>query len=205
MYPCNPCVQPMSLVRVLHASPDAPPVDVYVNNRKVISSLPFKNLSGYLPLRPGRYNIKVYPAGKTSNPVINQNVRVVAGSVITLAAINKVKNIELYPIMDGLKQPRSKKPFVRFAHLSPNAPAVDIRLEDGTLLFRNADYQDVTRYLEVEPGTYTLEVFLAGTKRKVLTVPNVVLQPGLMYTVYAVGLVNDEPPLQTLTVIDSYY
>src|SRR5215208_1806650 len=44
-----------ALVRVVHASPDAPAVDVYVDGNKVLSNVPFFTASDYLPLPAGEH------------------------------------------------------------------------------------------------------------------------------------------------------
>ena len=51
-----------SRVRVLHASPDAPAVDVYLDDAIVdaLTNVPFGTLSDYLTIPAGSYNIKVF-------------------------------------------------------------------------------------------------------------------------------------------------
>ena len=49
-------------VRVAHLSPDAPPVDVYVNGTKALSNVPFQDVSSYLPVPAGSTNFRVTPA-----------------------------------------------------------------------------------------------------------------------------------------------
>jgi len=49
---------------------------------------------------------------------------------------------------------------------------------------------------------YTLQVRPTGTSTVVLTVPNVNLKPGMVYTIYAIGLVGKEPDLSALLVMD---
>ncbi|MGF7059090.1 hypothetical protein HNR33_002770 [Brassicibacter mesophilus] len=194
--------QQVSYVRVFHASPDAPAVDVLVNNRPVATDLKYKEFTNYLPFYPGRYSIKVFPAGNRTNAVIDTEVNVPPGSIYTLAAVGKLNEISLLPILDPRMPIPSGKVYIRFGHLSPNAPKVDVRLSDGTTLFRNVGFKEVTRYIPVDPGTYTLEVFPAGTNRRVLYVPNVTLKGNRFYTVYAVGLAGGRPPLQVLIPLD---
>lgn len=191
-----------SYVRVFHGSPDAPAVDIYVNNNKTVSNLRYREFSDYLPLQPGSYNIKIYPAGRRENPVINTEVRVPRNSILTLAAVDELENISLLPINDMPMMTEEGKAYVKFVHLSPNAPAVDIRLPDGTTLFRNVEFKEITNYIPVNPGTITLEVFVAGTNNRVLYVPNIQLKGNNIYSVYAVGLVGEEPPLQVLIPLD---
>ncbi|RKD30542.1 DUF4397 domain-containing protein [Thermohalobacter berrensis] len=192
----------VSYARVLHASPDAPAVDVYVNNRKIASNLAYKNFTQYIQLNPGNYNVRVFPAGRTTNPVINQDINIQPNSIFTVAATGKLNNISLYPISEPRLTIPPGRVYVRFAHLSPGAPNVDIRLPDGTTLFRNVGYRQATNYIPVTPGTYTLEAYPTGADQRVLYVPNMTLKPNRFYTVYAVGLAEGEPPLQVLIPLD---
>ncbi|MPM72935.1 hypothetical protein SDC9_119911 [bioreactor metagenome] len=127
-------------------------------------------------------------------------------SSITVAAINKLANISLLPIMELYMPMYDKRiSYIKFAHLSPNAPAVDIALPDGTKLFTNIKYKQYTDYINAAPGNYTLLVKPTGTDQVALTVPNVNLLPGKIYTVYAVGLLGETPPLDAIISIDNEY
>ncbi|WP_408609067.1 DUF4397 domain-containing protein [Aminipila terrae] len=76
-------------------------------------------------------------------------------------------------------------------------------LPDGTILFENVSFKQVTSYLQVPPSIYTLQVRLTGTPTVVLTVPDVELTKNTIYTVYAIGLAGQSPELQALLVKDS--
>lgn len=189
-------------LRIFHASPDAPPVDVYLNNRSVVSNLRYRGFTEYLPVAPGVYNVKVFPAGRTVNPVINTNLNIPANTILTVAAINKLEDISLYAIEDTPMPVPVDKVYLRFGHLSPNAPSVDVRLPDGKNIFEDVEYKEVTEYKLIEPGTYTLDVYTTGTDNRVLHVPNINLKPNRFYTVYAIGLVGERPPLQVVIPLD---
>ena len=49
-------------VRVVHASPDAPAVDVWVNGNVAFSNAPFKGITAYAGLAPASYQVQVIPA-----------------------------------------------------------------------------------------------------------------------------------------------
>lgn len=194
--------QDTSHVRILHASPKSPAVDIYLNENLIIRNLPYKKFTEYLPVLPGTYNIKIFPTGVTTNPVIDRNINVTPNSIITVAAIGLLPNIKLLPILDPKLPKQPGLVNVRFVHLSPNAPSVDITLPDGKILFEDVEYKEITDYLTVKPGLYTFQVKPTGEETIVLTVPNQRLQPNRFYTIYAIGLVNDEPSLQLLTALD---
>jgi hypothetical protein len=191
-----------SYVRLLHASPNAPAVDVYADGKLIAGNLVYTQFTPYMKLQKGKYNIKVFAAGTTKNSVIDTVIELPEGKILTVAAIGKLENISLFPIEDPILPVMPGSTQIRFAHLSPNAPNVDITLPDGTVLFGNVGYKEVADYLLVYPGTYILQARLAGTDDIVLYVPNITLLPDRFYTVYAVGLVGETPPLQVLIPLD---
>ena len=194
---------PNSYIRVFHASPNAPAVDVYANENLIIKNLAYKQLSPYVPVIPGNYNIKVYPTGKTTNPVIDTTVNVPKNTIFNLAIIGKLSDISLYPIPEPIVNQNFGRACIRFIHLSPTAPKVDIVLTDGTKVFNNVGFKDITDYACIPVGTYSFNVIPTGTTNPVLTVPNVQLLANTYYTIYALGDVNGNPPLEALLVTES--
>ncbi|WP_347157168.1 DUF4397 domain-containing protein [Pontibacter chitinilyticus] len=182
----------MAQVMVVHASPDAPGVDLLIDNTKVNSAaLTYPNNTGYLAVAAGTRNVKVNAAG-TSTTVINADVPLAEDKSYTIFAANTLANIEPLVLEDNLASPASGKAHVRFVHLSPDAPAVDIAVQGGPVLFSNKSFKSATDFTPVDAGTYTLEVRPAGTEDVVLTVPDVQLQNGKIYTIFAKGLLT--PP-----------
>jgi hypothetical protein len=189
-------------IRVLHASPDAPAVDVYANGSKIASNLSYRQFTQYLSVPSGSYNIRVFPAGTTQNAVIDTKIKIPGGKIFTVAAVGMLSDIGLLPVEDPIMPMMPGKVYLRFVHLSPDAPAVDVTLPDGMILFKDVSYKEITDYITVNPGTYTINVRPAGTCDIVLYVPNITLMPDRFYTVYAVGLAAGTPPLQVLIPLD---
>ena len=157
-------VTPMtSYLRILHASPKSPAVDVYINDMLKFKNLTYKTFTDYIEVISGNYNVKLYAAGSKTMPVLNKNIFVPPEKIYTVAAIGLLPNIDILPIPEPKIDGREDKAYVKFAHLSPNTPAVDIALPDGTILFKNISYKQFTDYIEVSPGTYTLEARPTGT------------------------------------------
>ncbi|HAN22141.1 MAG: hypothetical protein A2Y15_07850 [Clostridiales bacterium GWF2_36_10] len=195
-----------SYIRLFHASPNAPSVDVYANGNMIANGLSYKQLTNYLSVPSGNYNIEIFPEGQKNNPVLSGQVNIPANSAFTAAAISELPDISMLLIQEIYKPRLNKdKSYVRFVHLSPNAPAVDITLPNGTKLFQDVAYKEHTDYLEVDPGNYTLQVKPTGGNQTVLTVPDLNLERGKIYSVYAVGLVGQEPSLEAVMVTDSTY
>ncbi|WP_298844882.1 DUF4397 domain-containing protein [Clostridium sp.] len=193
-------MQMNSCIRIFHASPNSPDVDVYANGNMIVKNLAYTELSQYIPVPPGNYNIKVYPSGQITTPVINTNIMIPPNTIFNVAAIGILPNISLYPIPEPITAQDSGKACVRFIHLSPNAPAVDIKLADGTRVFNNVAYKNITNYSCIPAGTYTFTVSPSGSNNVVLTVPNVKVNANNYYTIYAVGLVGKDPALEAILV-----
>jgi hypothetical protein len=192
----------MARVRVVHASPDAPAVDVLVNDNAAFTNAPFKGITDYASLDPATYNVKVVPAGATSPVVIEADLALEAKDY-TVVAVGMLENIEPLVLVDNNSAPAAGKAHVRFVHASPDAPAVDIAVKDGPTLFSNIAFKEVGDYLPVDAGTYDLEVRLAGTDTVALSVPGLALADGTVYTVFAMGLAGGEPALAAVPSVDA--
>lgn len=189
-------------VRVFHASPDAPAVDVLVDGAPVFTDLAFTDGSMNAPLFEGSYNIKVVVAG-TSSAVIDVDLDLEAGTDYSVLAVNDVANIAPFVLVDDntIAEDAAR---VRFFHASPDAPAVDVYVTDGPELFDNISYLGTGDYIEVGEGTYDLEVRVADTDTVVLTVPGVPLNAGGVYTIFAEGFAGgDDPSLQAVLSVDN--
>ncbi len=187
-----------SLVRVFHAAPQAPNVDVYVNDQMVFSNLAFGDFTRYVYLDEGEYIVFVYLAVQKYIPFINHMVYVQSQQIFTIAATGNLDNLCLLVIPDKVsKSPSQNYSSVRVIHLSPNAPGVDI-LVDGDTLFEDISFGEGTDYVDLNPGTYNVNVVLNTDKSVVLPL-KVTLNPDKIYTIYIIG---NPPTLQAVQVVD---
>lgn len=185
-------------VLVVHASPNAPGVDLLVDNTKVNSAaLTFPNNTGYLSVNAGARNFKVNVAG-TSTTAINATPTLTKDMSYSVFAIDSVSKISPLVTVDDLTTPASGKAHIRFIHLSPNAPAVDVSVVGqaaGVGVFTNRTFNKTITAAEqaftpVDAGAYNLEVRVAGTTTVALAVGNVTLTAGKIYTVFAKGFLG---------------
>jgi len=196
----SPSPMPPARVLVVHASPNAPGVDLLVDNQKVNQQpLTFPQNTGYLSVNAGTRNVKVNVAGTTTT-VINANLPLEANRNYSVFAIDSVSKISALVTIDDLTAPAAGKAHVRFIHLSPNAPAVDVSVVGqaaGQGLFTNRTFNKTITaaqqaFTPVDAGTVNLEVRVAGTTTVALNLPNVRLDAGKIYTVFAKGFLGGE-------------
>ena len=184
-----------SKVMVVHASPNAPNVDVRINNSIALTNVAYPTNSNYTELNSGSTNIKVSPT-TTTNYVIDANVNLEANKNYSVFAIDSVSKIKAAVVSDDLTAPAAGKAHVRFFHFSANAPAVDIAVTGGPVLFPARTFNDqaatasLANFTPVDAGTYNLEVRVAGTSTVALALPNITLAAGKIYTVFAKGFLG---------------
>ncbi len=175
-------------VRIVHASPDAPAVDIYLNGKKAVSNLAYQRTTDYLRVRPGRYRVRVTPAGAApEKAVIDAQVTLRGNQAYTVAAVGKLSQIRPLVLMDQLRPAAEGQAQIRVIHASPDTPAVDVAVTDGPVLIRNLSFPNTSQYVPVRPGTYSLEVRPAGTTNVALAVPNFRASAGTSYTIFAMG------------------
>lgn len=192
-------------VRFVHASPDAPAVDIYVNDREVFSNSAFKRVTSYSQLDAGTYTVKVFPtsANGQGNPVTQAQVTLNGGWDYTLAAVGKLANVQAKLISDNLNTPGQGKTKVRAYHFSPNAPAVNVGVKDGSTLVRGLSFPNATDYITADSGRLNLVVQDAGNNTTVTEIPNANLASNTVQSVFVFGLTgNETPALSTLVTTD---
>jgi hypothetical protein len=191
--------QDEAFVRVVHASPDAPNVDVWVDGEIVLTDVPFTAVSDYLALPAGTYNVRVTATGST-DPVIEADLALEAGTSYTVAAIGPLAEISATVLTDD-RNPASGQAKLRVFHASPSAPAsVDVAVTAGPILVEGLAYPDATDYLAVDPGTYPLEIRAAGEADAALTL-EATLVAGENYT--AIAMDGGEAGVQVIVTTEA--
>ena len=195
-------------MRVVHASPDAPSVDVLVDNAKVLSSVPYLGASSYLDVPAGTRNVKVNAAG-TSTTVIDADVPVTAGRDYTVIAGGLVSEIAPIVLEDDRTAPAAGNAKVRAVHGAPSAPAVDIYvtapgadLATATPTLTGVPFGAASDYLSIPAGDYQVRVTPTGTKTVAIDSGPVSLVAGQVRTVIAVDSPDGGAPFGFLLLQD---
>jgi hypothetical protein len=193
-------------IRVLHAVPDAPAVDVYLNDAEAIGDLAFNEITGYTSVPSGNYSVKVYPssANGSGTPVIDvPSLALAAGQDYTIAAVGTLATIEPLVLEDNNTAPAAGKTHIRVVHASPDAPNVDIFATGAGVVVPNLAFKANSGYLPLDAGTYDLQVRVAGTETVAVDLPDTALAAGTIYTAFAVGLADGQPALTVNLTADA--
>lgn len=197
----------MSWARVVHNSPDAPAVDVCVDGAAAFTDVAYTESTEYAGLPAGTYQVQVEPAGSGCRGpfVIDAELALDAGAFYTVVASDVLESITPVVLLDDNSPPAAGNGHVRFFHGSPDAPAVDVAVTGGPVLYTNVAFEETGDYLPVPAGIYDLEVRLAGTETVVLFLPGIEVPAGAVATAYATGLVADGFADRTLYLADGRF
>ena len=184
---------PKSKISVVHASPNAPRVDILLDNG-FVDTLSFPRSTPYLEVNAGSRNVKVRVTGTTIVP-IDANITFDSGKNYSIFAIDSLSRISALLTVDDLTTPAAGKAHVRFIHLSPDAPAVKVIANGSVTLFSNRSFNKTITatdqaFTEVAAGTYNLEVRTQVGDVLALSVPGVTLTAGKIYTIFAKGFLG---------------
>jgi hypothetical protein len=195
--------QLISQVRVVHALPGAPPLDVFVDGARILTGLAFGAATAYLTLPAAAHEIAVVPAGAlVAAALINAPMTLAPGQPYTLVALGSPPRSLL--LQDDRFAPVGSPARIRFVQASPGIPPLDVAVVDGPILFPNVAFGDATAYADLPPGAQSLVLRQAGTATEVLALPDVVLTVGTVYTLVAAASVQaGAPVLGVIALVDS--
>jgi hypothetical protein len=195
-------------LRVVHASPDAPAVDVLVDDAAALSNVDYLTASDSVELADGAHNVKVNAAG-TSTTVIDADVDLADGTDYTVIASGLLDAIQPIVLEDDNSTPAAGTARVRAIHGAPSAPAVDVYvtapgadLEAASPALSNVAFGAVADYLEVSAGDYQVRVTPAGTKTVVIDSGALTLTSGQVRTAIAVDAPGGGAPFDLLILDD---
>jgi hypothetical protein len=186
----TPAAAAAGKLMIIHASPDAPAVDLLLDGTKLNSSaVNYTDNTAYISAAAGTRVLKVNVAG-TSTTALQASLPIVSNKNYSVFAIDSVSKLSGLFVEDNLAAPASGKAHVRFIHLSPDAPAVDVAVDGGAVVFGDYIFKEASAFTPLDAGTYDLEVRVAGTLTVALDLAPITLTAGKIYTVYAKGFLG---------------
>lgn len=189
-------------VAIVHASPDAPAIDVYLNGEVAVTDLAPGTATPFVELSAGDYLVQVVPTDGTVDQavitvdpltieatrayevvVLGELVDMRAGEVELRAAVFDVTTYAVPASGAGLPGSR-----VRVVHAVTGGKAIDAALigdDVATPLADDLEFGTAGDYLEVPAGTYRLTVS-ATWGENLLDEPSVGIAPDAVTTIYVV-------------------
>lgn len=194
-----------AMIRVIHGSPDAPAVDIYVagTDAPVISALEYGEASDWLEVPAGTYSFEVRAADTAPSdaPVYSTgNLELTDGAMIDALAAGRLDAqggdaFRVIPLVEDFDEAGAGQTRVRIVHAGSDAPAVDLDVgNDGTseILALQRFTETGAEGVALPAGeSLQLAVNVEGTTFTSFTVP--ALPEGEDIIVIATGLVQKLP------------
>jgi hypothetical protein len=182
-----------------------------LESRGLSAGLSFPQVTGYIPLPPGQWQVRLVAANATDCNTSLAGLpeytlpNLTAGAWATVAASGRVGDMgatafSLRPFVDTRGPIAAGQIRARFVHASPGTPNVDVGALAGTTLtpiwtntafasFAGAMGADANGYVTTAAlSMATLGVRVNGTNTIALTLPNVSIAAGSQVSVFAIGL-----------------
>lgn len=195
-----------SHVSVLHAVPGLT-VDVYVNGEETVPDFEPGTLTDPLTLPAGDYDIDVYADGAdpdTDDPAISaQGVTVPGGADLTLVAhLTEGGDPTLSAFANDTSMIEAGQTRLTVRHTAA-APAVDVRAGETPVIEGLTNPNE--EILNLDAGTVSADVTLAGTDTVVIGPADLDLGEGTNTIVYAWGSAQDENLALAVQTVDGMH
>ena len=187
-------------VQIVHAAPATPMVDIYVTApgddievAQPLATASFKDSTGQVEVAGGDYQIRITAAGSKTVVFDSGTVALPADADLLVAA---TQNTGTGPspvtllVADGTSSFKiwdvNSKANVRVVHAVSDAPAVDVIANNALTLFDGISYPDVTEYIAVDAGDYTIDIAVDGSESTVvIDDAAITVESGVYYTAFA--------------------
>lgn len=182
-----------SAVRVVHLSPDAPNVDVFVNDgaSPAFADVPFGQGTTAATLEAGTYDFAVSAAGSSAAEAVLRadGLTLAGGSSYTVVALDELASISALALEDDFSPTAPASIRLRAIHAAAGVGTVDVyaQRDDGTFeqLVDALDFGTAADAIEVDAGAQTLglDADLDGVVDLAFELPSLVA--GTIANVYA--------------------
>src|SRR5215207_9621837 len=179
-------------VRVIHASPGAPEVDVLLDGQTLLQGLAYGTASSYATITPEEHRLQVVPTGQTADAaVVDETIDAAPGQAYLVAVYGLLNDIggAVYDVDLSEIEPGQAR--VRLLNFSPDAGDVDLLETGGDEWFSDVGLGEASDYADIAPGTYSADV-RGDDDRSLLTVSELPFEETRVYDVVVLGQVADD-------------
>jgi hypothetical protein len=181
-------------LRIVMASPDAPPVDVLIDGSQVATSLAYTNSTAYLTVKSGSRQIQVLTVSNSTS-VFDQPVSVTSSANQTLLLTGPVAKMQSLLLTDGTVNTAvtTGQGDVRVVNAAPTMGAADVYIVNAGTSLSGAKpvssslaVNHATAYQLAAIGNYQVFMTQPGTTNVLLTTGPLALTQSQYQTVIAV-------------------
>lgn len=202
-----------ALLRVVHAAPDAPAVDVLAGTTPLFVGLPYRQFTGYIEVPAGNYVVNIRAAGGSTN-VFSKPFTLPAGAAVTVYAVGNLtqsstsRPFDLVAAVDDRTAPNAGQAKVRAVHAAPAAPNVDVFVTApyvplmGVAPAVGLNFGSASPVVTVPAGLYQGRLAPVGTMNVVASTGSVRLASGTINTIIALNPATANGPVEFLVITE---
>lgn len=166
-----------AFLRVAQLVFDVPELDVYLDGTRVLTRMPYRQISDYLPLSPGLHRLQMVRAGRPpAEALLDTTLDLGAGEQYTAAAAGSLAPNDSLPLQsfvyaDLNQTVLGQRGLLRVVHSVANAGPIDIYVglfdkitqrQPGRPWVRGLQVGQASENLRLPPGQYEVWIFAAG-------------------------------------------
>ncbi|HVI45726.1 MAG TPA: DUF4397 domain-containing protein [Chitinophaga sp.] len=188
-------------IQLVHASPKTGELSIDVNGKKIQDKVQFLNQSKAYMAVDVQNDAALKFTLDGSKVVVDNKYKLADKGTYSLFLYDTLLNNKIRAVLlnDNLSDPGKGKTSLRFLHLSPNTPNVDIDVFKGSDSIRlvsntpfigeKPDVAVLSTFKPIASGDYRVKVKVKdGTVKTILDIPSVKLMEGKIVTLYLSGL-----------------
>jgi hypothetical protein len=176
-------VREVALVRFVNATSHSEPVDVYLDQTKVIPAVEKGKVTDYSEWTAERHDIEVRQAGTAAPAEVNSE-SLSAGEHYTVVGFSKVDGsaeVAVFPDKDSL--PEAGKAGIRLIHVAEGADELEVYSPGASDSLVEGVNFNSEGFIEVDPTVRSLEIRKEGEKVAALKIPDLTLESGKTTTI----------------------
>ncbi|MDX2076045.1 MAG: DUF4397 domain-containing protein [bacterium] len=149
-------------VRFAHTISDAPAVDIFANDTKIVPALAFGDVTEHLGLPLGEYAVEIRAEDGTS--LFTGDVTVTTGGALTVVAQGSASELEVAVLVDDLSSVAADMAVVSVVNTISGDSSVSVTLDDGLALATDLTFGQASDAVVFNPTTQagTLAVTIGG-------------------------------------------
>ena len=137
-------------------------VNIFINGDEVVSNLDSMNVSNYVGVAPGIYQIDFYSADNPNNIIYEYRNRSLPGMKTTLAITSSGSMYSVTDVSGSSPECLYNTAYLRFIQTAANAPAMDIFV-DGIQVIAGITYGEVSGFIGIPQGVHNIRGVASGT------------------------------------------
>jgi hypothetical protein len=183
---------PSARVKAVNAAPGSPNLIFKSSGSTLFSSVPFAGSSSYALTPAGARTLQIEAANVPGTALATLARTLEPAKDYTVVALNPLNQVQLVAFADDNSAPNPGVARVRFANALVGAPSVDVLVNFASQTAGIA-YGTTSSYYQIAPGSvaaqtaYTVTFAAPGGATAIVTVPQVEIDAGSVYTFYLLG------------------